>query len=478
MTNWKLAFYWKLPIQLQELGLSFYARKLEKLYYGKDYELWLNRLKDWKSWPSQKIENWQNRQLVHIIHTAATKVPFYKKHWNGIHWQKIQTPGDLQKLPMINKNHIRQAQNRLLSNDLNPKSLWVEKTSGSTGSPINVYWPMDMLPKWWAIVEVMIRYEAGVSQQMPRAMVGGRPIVPGNIKHPPYWQWNRRWNQLYLSSYHISPHTTPDYINALRKYSPQWITGYGSSIAALAKNALEKGLPHFPVKAAIVSGDMLFESMRKDIETFFETKCYDSYGQCEGVSMAMECSQARLHLLPFAGITEILCEDGSPCRTSQVGEMVVTTLLNDAMPLIRYRTGDYAAWADDQKCLCGNPNPIITNLEGRVDDFLVSDDGRKISHISTAMKQNGAIHSSQFLQDKPGHAFVLIQPRKESGNLNIKKLKKELLSRVGHFDFEFFEVPEIPKTPQGKTKLVVRLYESKVLHPVYKKYLGDVRAKY
>ena len=61
--------------------------------------------------------------------------------------------------------------------------------------------------------------------------------------------------------------------------------------------------------------------------------------------MAMECPQGRIHVIPAAGILEILREDGSPCSAGEVGEIVVTGLLNDAMPLIRYRVGDYAAWA-------------------------------------------------------------------------------------------------------------------------------------
>ena len=68
--------------------------------------------------------------------------------------------------------------------------------------------------------------------------------------------------------------------------------------------------------------------------------------------------------------------------TGEVGEIVATGLLNDAMPLIRYRVGDYAAWAVNEKCPCGNSNPVIKNLEGRLDDYLLTSDGRKDWHGS------------------------------------------------------------------------------------------------
>src|SRR5262249_56870624 len=111
------------------------------------------------------------------------------------------------------------------------KSLWVEKTSGTTGTSLKIYLPKSMLPKYYALFEVMVRNVAGVSRDTPRAMMGGRPIVRGNTHCPPYWRYNRRWRQLYLSSYHISPSTAADYVAALQKYGSQWITGYGSAIS-------------------------------------------------------------------------------------------------------------------------------------------------------------------------------------------------------------------------------------------------------
>ena len=92
-----------------------------------------------------------------------------------------------------------------------------------------------MLPWWWALHEVRVRRWAGVSQQLPRAMIGGRPIIRGDTARPPFWRYNRHWRQLYMSSYHISPATAPHYIAAMQRYGSQWITGYGSAIALLGR---------------------------------------------------------------------------------------------------------------------------------------------------------------------------------------------------------------------------------------------------
>jgi len=327
------------------------------------------------------------------------------------------------------------------------------------------------LPRYWAAYEVMARNVAGVTREMPRAMMGGRPIIPGTAKNPPYWRFNKYWRQLYLSSYHVSQQAAPYYIEAMRSYGSEWLTGYGSTIAALAESAMKNNIPSLPLRAVIVSGDTLLPGMRTVIEEFFQCPCYDHYGQCEYVCMAMECPYGAKHLIPNVGSVEILREDGSPCSPGEVGEIVATSLLNDAMPFIRYKTGDYAAWGDHHSCPCGNQNRTLTNLEGRVDDFLLTSDGRRIGRMSTAMKRSPTIHSAQLVQDRPGHGFLLIRPSEGYHASHGAAVVEDIVSRIGSFDLEMMEVPEIPKTVRGKTRLVVRLDEHPALHDVYQRLL-------
>jgi phenylacetate-CoA ligase len=470
--DWKMQLYWRMPVRLQEAALSLYARNLEKIYYGDGYEECKRWLMGWKGWSSDYIKEWRAQRLTQIIEIAAKHVPYYRNQWGEIPWQSIQSEANLPLLPILGKQAIRQNEHAFIVEDKNPKELWIEKTSGTTGTSLKIYWPMSMVPQWWAITEVMVRYVAGVSQEMPRAMMGGRPIVPGDTNKPPYWRFNRRWQQLYLSSYHLSRETSPGYIAALKKYGSIWMTGYGSAIAALAESATDKSLDPYKLRAIIVSGDTLLPGMRKSIEKYFQCKCFDHYGQCEGVAMAMECEHGCMHTVPIVGIIEILRDDGSPCKPGEVGEIVATSLLNDAMPLVRYRIGDYAAWAEVQYCPCGNPNPIITNLLGRTDDYLLTSDGRKIGRLSTAMKRSPTIHSAQIVQDKPGHAFLLVRPGEGYLSTHAVAVSNDILERIGKFSLEIVEVPEIPKTLQGKTVLVIRLDERPEVKMIYETLLN------
>ena len=470
--------YWRLPVRLQEAALSLYARRLDKLYYGSLYEEWKEWLSGWKDWPESYIKDWQNARLKHVIATAGRKVPYYVEKWKGRDWESVGSEAALAVLPTFEKQSIRQNEVAFIADDKNPTSLWLKKTSGTTGTSLRIYWPPSMLPKWWAITEVMIRHAGRAAREMPRAMMGGRPIISGNTSRPPYWRFNRRWNQLYLSSYHVSKKTASHYISALKKHGSQWLTGYGSAIAALAESASDAGSERHPLKTVIVSGDTLLPGMRRSIETFFQCKCFDSYGQAEGVSIAMECDSGRMHVLPVVGITEILRKDGSPCKPGEVGEIVATGLLNDAMPLIRYRTGDYASWAVEQDCPCGSPNRIIANLEGRVDDYLLTTDGRKIGRLSTALKRSPSIHSAQLVQDRPGRAYFLVQPGRGYKPSHATAVCDDILERIGRFDLQVVEVPEIPRTPRGKAALVVRLDDCASMKDVYEAVIQNSANRY
>jgi phenylacetate-CoA ligase len=470
--DWKIQIYWRLPVFLQEIAVSIGARRTESLYFGPGYVEWRKQFNSWTSWSSADAAMWQAERLRYLIELAATRVPYYRDHWRNVLWKTVQSPADLYHLPCLEKQTIRQNERSFVADGLDPKSLRPEWTSGSTGTALCIHRPVSMYPKWWAIYE-MCRNAAGVGKEIPRATLGGRPVVPGNVNCPPYWRYNRRWRQLYLSSYHVSRVTAPGYLKAMQEYDSQWIEGYGSAIATLAESAKAAGVSPLPLRAAIVSGDTLLPGMRASIEGYFQCPVYDHYGQSEGVCMAMQCSHGRMHIIPAAGIVEILREDGSTCAPGEVGEIVATGLLNDAMPLIRYRIGDYAAWAEDQCCRCGNVHPIIANLEGRVDDYLVTVDGRKIGRLSTAMKRSPTIHSAQLIQQRPGHAYLQVRPGRGYTRRHAVAVRDDILERIGNFEIDISEVQEIPKTPQGKTSLVVRFADRPAMRGAYREIIPD-----
>jgi phenylacetate-CoA ligase len=462
-----IGLYWKLPLWIQEMGLSAYAIHLDHVYYGEEFSRCNEIFKTWIYRSAQEIANWQSARVVEIVRAAATHVPFYRKHWKGYHWESIQGCKDIGLLPLLGKQDLRLHEHEFIDDRLKRRSLYTDKTSGSTGTSLTIYWTKRDYQRFWAMFEVSIRNAAGVSRFEPRAMLGGRAIIPGSTTKPPFWRYNRHWRQLYLSSYHVSDKTAPAYIKAITESSVTWLTGYGSAIAALSEGAMKAGVPPPKLKVIVVSGDTLQVGMRRSIEEYFGCPCRDSYGQVEEVSMAMECKFGKLHVVPEVGFSEILRPDGSPCEIGEVGEIVATGIVNEAMPLIRYRTGDRAAWSGETTCSCGRNQRIMQSLEGRTDDYLLTADGRKIGRLSTALKRSPSIHSAQIVQDTPGHAFLLVRGGISYRHDDALTIREDIIERIGDFRIEIREVSEIPKSPSGKTALVVRLTDRPEFRRLY-----------
>src|SRR5262245_56475947 len=197
---WKMAVYGALPVRLQEAALSLYARSLDGLYYGNGYEQWRQRFIRRQNHTRAEIVAEQNRQLQQIIQVAATNVPFYRQAWRRTDWRAVRSTADLSLLPRLEKQSLRQNEEAFVGEGVDLGRVWMETTGGTAGTALRIYWPVSSSPQGWAWVEVTARSGAKVGRRVPRAMMGGRPVVRGDAGHPPYWRFNRRWRQLYLSS--------------------------------------------------------------------------------------------------------------------------------------------------------------------------------------------------------------------------------------------------------------------------------------
>lgn len=463
--------YLSLPVWAQEWAISLYARQLDRWYYGAAYTQWFETFVETDRTPYARRVAAQTERLREILRIAARHVPWWRA-WAtraGEHALAIESPEALSHLPILEKDPLRWDPWQFVREDVPRNALWCEKTSGTTGTPLRIYWPRTMLPWWWALHEARVRHWAGVSQSLPRAMVGGRAILRGDTVRPPYWRYNRTWQQLYFSSYHISPATAPQYLDAMERYGSRWITGYGSAIALLGEYLIAHPRS-MRMRAVLTSGDTVSPRQRQAIEEGFGCRMHDYYGSAEGCCVISECQDGRLHVQPEAGILEILDAEGQPCPPGVEGEFICTGLGNDVMPLIRYRTGDYGCWSAEQACPCGRDTPIVAQITGRTDDYLVLPDGRKIGRLSTAMKHAPSVKQAQLAQDAPDHAWLLVVPeswyREEDG----RALVEDVLGRIGSrvITFDLCAVPEIPSTPAGKHVLVRRLLDDPTAQERYR----------
>ena len=313
--------------------------------------------------------------------------------------------------------------------------------------------------RWYALFEARWRGWHGVSRKNRWAILGGKLVTPVSESRPPFWVWNPAMRQLYMSAYHLSPVILPHYLEALHRYRIEYLWGYSSALHALAEAALGSGTM-VPMKVAIANAEPLFPYQRVAIEKAFDCSARETYGMAEAVCGAGECESGYLHLWPEAGILEILGEDGAPIAGGTPGEFVCTGLVNEDMPLIRYRVGDRGlAPIDGTKCSCGLTLPLLPGVDGRCDDVLVTTDGRRVGRMDPVFKGGMPILEAQIVQLARDHVRVKVVPANGFDSAWEADLRRRVKDRLGDMLVDVERVREIPRGPGGKFKAVVALVE-------------------
>jgi len=167
------------------------------------------------------------------------------------------------------------------------------------------------------------------------------------------------------------------------------------------------------IKAVICSSEAVFDFQKRLIVDELGIKLYSFYGHSEKLIVGGYCEHSDdFHIEMQYGYFELLGEDNKPINTpGKFGEMVGTTLYNYGMPLIRYRTGDFAEYVGDYCEACGRKMPIIKNIQGRWDNNQIyKKDGTYIT--TTALNLHSDLYSRidglQYIQKQPGTLIVLI----------------------------------------------------------------------
>jgi phenylacetate-CoA ligase len=278
-------------------------------------------------------------------------------------------------------------------------------------------------------------------------------IVPTAQRRPPYWRVNRAENMLMLSSFHLSESAALAYLDSLAKFDPVVIQAYPSSIGFLATWMLSAGFRYrgSSLRGIVTSSETLSDAQRREIEGAFGCRVFDWYGLNERVAAIGTCERGRYHLMADYSYVEFLpADDGT-------FELVGTGFNNAAMPLIRYRTGDFVRMASArQRCACGRSFPVIEQIMGRVDEAVRLPDGRFIGRLTHVFEGLDGILEAQIRQDRLDELMILIVPCAGFGERTKEKLLGKLRFRLGEdVAFQIRLVDAIPRSANGKFKGVV-----------------------
>jgi phenylacetate-CoA ligase len=379
---------------------------------------------------------------------------------NGLRPSDIRSLEDVDRIPITPKEALRAHTQDFYTRTDRGRLVEVH-TSGTTGSPLTVYFSRDDIGARFAFLERCRRW-AGVRIGQRRASFTGQGIIPARQSEPPFWRHNRPGNQLLFSSYHLAPEHLPAYAAALVNFSPEIIDGYPSSLHIVGEHLIRSGQAgRITPRAILVSAETLLPHQRYAIETAFQSKVFNQYASSEGAPFISECINGRLHVHLDSGLIEIVRSDGTPASPGEPGEMVVSSFTSSVTPLLRYAIRDVAVAAEDSAaCECGLPFPFIQNLLGRVDDILHTPERGYVGRLDTVFKKlPNSVVEAQIVQTTPRRVVVRLVPdRKRYRADHARLLLAELRLRLGEgIDIQIEEVERIEPSANGKMRAVVNL---------------------
>jgi phenylacetate-CoA ligase len=448
--------YSSLPVWGQHATVSLYGMYWYVLRFGPGYS---NFVKDYlhrENFTKDQWDMWQQAQLKNLLLNCAEQVPYYRDTWTDAQ-KHAAKDGDLQALPLLEKEPLRSSVKLFLRDDIHPFHPQLFYTSGSTGTPISTYYTLSELRESLALRETRSARWADVSFKLPRATFSGRMVEPNPESMGPFHRYNAIEKQVYFSAFHLRLDTAHQYIDALKRYHIQWGTGYAVSFYLLACFMLDQKISPPGLKAIITTSEKLTDEMRTVIEKAFNCKVYQEYSTVENAVFASECEYQKLHISPDVSIVEILRTDGSPCTPGEIGEVVVTPLTRYYEPLIRFRIGDLAAW-DDKPCPCGRSMPVIREVVGRIEDIVIGPDGRQMVRFHGIFVNQPHVREGQIIQEALDHIRAKVVVTDGFGEHDINDIIHRIQQRLGATVQVTVEpVSFIPRTQAGKFKAVISL---------------------
>jgi phenylacetate-CoA ligase len=258
-----------------------------------------------------------------------------------------------------------------------------------------------------------------------------------------------------MSAYHLFPDAIPYYREALIRHRVTYLWGYSSGVHALADGLIVRGLTVPGIKVVITNAEPLLDVQRDAIERAFRCPVVETYGMSEAVLSASQCQHGSLHLWPESGIVEVV-DGSSHVAAGQVGELLATGISNPDMPLIRYRTGDRGAVEAEQSgCACGRTLPRLSRIDGRNDDVLYTQDGRKVGRLDPVFKREAPIREAQIVQETLTRLRVRYVPAPEWSKQTETEITTALQKRMGEVEVVFERVEQIPRSANGKFRSTI-----------------------
>ena len=409
----------------------------------------------WLPTPTLLDQQWQ--ALRRSLEYAEKHVPFYRRRFAeyGVRARDVHAPEDLLRFPVLTKADIRTHAAELVSETFRGR-LHQSGTGGSTGAPIRFAYDHATYERRVAAATRADRWAGGELGEK-EAHVWGIVFDEAPFKRVKRSLHEAVQRKKMLCAFDLSEERLDEVLDSIVRFEPRLVVGYTSPLYHVARHALAQHRVLPRPRGVIATAERLFAHQRETIERAFGAPVFDRYGCREVMLIASECERhAGKHLTVENVFVEIV-RGGKLVPAGTPGEVIITDLVNRAMPFIRYKNEDVATLAEGP-CPCGRGLPLLASVEGRVLDMIVGPEGQVLAgeFFPHLLKEYTGIDRFQVHQQRDRAITLRIQPglgwKDEIAGAIEARIHEYLGPRA---DVRIAVVEEIPVTAGGKFRVAV-----------------------
>lgn len=366
-------------------------------------------------------------------------------------------PEKWEDLPVLTKKDLQQPLEQRLSKDYTIKSVFVNKTSGSSGDPFifakdkyahSLTWASIINKFGWYGIDFNKSYQARF-YGIPLDFIGNRKERLKDFLS----------NRFRFSVFDLSDKVLEDVLQKFTHSKFDYINGYTSSIVMLAKYLQSKNIVLKQLcptlKVCIVTSEMLFEEDKKLLEKQFGIPVVNEYGASELDLIAFQNPNDEWQVNAETLFVEILDENNKPVPFGTEGKVIITSLYNKAHPFIRYEIGDVGVLSEKST----SKKPILKKLVGRTNDFAILPSGKKAAGLTfyyitkSVIANDGNVKEFVIKQTKINEFEIQYVSKETLSPKQISEIQKAIQVYLEpNLSFKFLRKDILKRTKSGKLK--------------------------
>jgi phenylacetate-CoA ligase len=405
-----------------------------------------------RDWSDDRKREWILERLRFAVRRAYRDTPHYREAFYNAGFDPFSdfSFDDYARLPVLEREDLRAAGPRLISQSVPPDQLKKDATGGSTGVPTEIYiGPEEM--GWKESGGEFFMQSIGAPTGTRTAMLWGHHLDPTGKD-----SWRERYhafetNSRWFDCLRLSPTTLEGYHREFASWQPACIVAYASAVGHLAEYVLERGYEaHYPARCLVTGAEKLLPDHRDKIAQAFGRPVHERYGGRDVgyIAFQMRPEASLDYMVDWANV---LVE---PETDEAESGILITKLHADGMPMLRYRVGDIGRFPQSSRP--GHPSLALHEVVGRDTDRIWLPDGRWITGLQIPhMMKDYPVREYMFTQRRDYSIEIKIVPKTDFNEHSRRQIVATVQANLPGLKITTALVDEIPRTKANKWRPVV-----------------------